>query len=236
MIYSITVTNPFITIIEIDEFLRPPISGNAIQQSAKFLDSKDRTQQSESQSQFIHTELLYSEPLQFKLVSSTINEMISFSSKKEVHPTKHRVYKASVNPIHTHSKKKNSFSKCKHNHIEVIIPVVIGEYEIDISMSNPVFFEHEIIGIKEVSNQVVLGDCSFIPIQFGKPLSNGTRMVSKAKIALKGDIIQKFTYSAKPNHDENASHQKQKHNHIIQKMDIRLIVLLSQMQKMKTFL
>ncbi|MEX3622963.1 BC_2427 family protein [Viridibacillus arvi] len=235
-IYSKENIIPFTIFVEIDDFLRPPISSNIIQQSALFLEGDNQTQQSESHSQFIHTELSYPDPIQYMLVRSTIDEIISFTSENEMQYAENRIYETIANPIHMHSQKKKSKSECTHNHIEVRVPVVVGEYEIEINMSNQVFFEQEVLGFKEISRNVELRNFKFIPDQFGKSLDNGTYTVSKGKIKLEGEIFQNFRYSANTNHNENASQQKQKNNRLHQRMALNLTVHLSQIQKFKATL
>lgn len=235
-IYSKENIIPFTIFVEIDDFLRLPISSNIIQQSALFLEGDNQTQQSESHSQFIHTELSYPDPMQYRLVRSTIDEIISFTSENEMQYAENRIYETIANPIHMHSQKKNSKPECTHNHIEVRVPVVVGEYEIEINMSNQVFFEQEVLGFKEISRNVELRNFKFIPVQSGKSLDNGTYMVSKGKIKLEGIIFQNFRYSANTNHNENASQQKQKNNRLHQRMALNLTVHLSQIQKIKATL
>lgn len=235
-IYSKENIIPFTIFVEIDDFLRLPISGNIIQQSALFLEGDNQTQQSESHSQFIHTELSYPDPMQYRLVHSTINEIISFTSENEMQYAENRIYETIANPIHIHSQKKKGKPECTHNHIEVRVPVVVGEYEIEINMSNQVFFEQEVLGFKEISRNVELRNFKFIPDQSGKSLGNGTYTVSKGKITLEGKVSQNFRYSANTNHNENASQQKQKNNRLHQRMALNLTVHLSQIQKIKATL
>lgn len=232
-IYSKENTIPFTIFVEIDDFLRLPISGNIIQQSALLLEGDNQTQQSESHSRFIHTELFYPDPMQYRLVRSTINEIISFSTENEMQHADNRIYETIANPIHIHSQKKKGKPECTHNYIEVRVPVVVGEYEIEINMSNQVFFEQEVLGFKEISSNVELRNFKFIPNQSGKSLGNGTCTVSKGKITLEGEIFQNFRYSAKTNNNENASQQKQKNNRLHQRMALNLTVHLSQIQKIK---
>jgi len=234
-VYLREVIIPFTIFAEIDDFLRLPISGNIIQQKALFLEGDDQTQQSESHSQFIHTELSYPEPIQFRLARSTINEIISFTTENEMQHAKNQIYETIAKPIHMPSQKKGK-PECTHNHIEVRVPVVVGEYEMEINMSNQVFFEQEVLDFKEISRNVELKNFEFIPVQYGKSLGNGTCTVSKGKIALKGEFLQKIKYSANTNHNENASQQKRKNNRLHQRMVLNLIVHLSQIQKIKATL
>lgn len=235
MIYSKRVKSPFTAIFEIDDFLRLPTSGNIIQHTVNFLDRVNQTHSSEDHSQFLHTELYDAEPLRFRLLHTTINEIVNISTDIEKH-TKLEVFKTVFKPIHTTSKKKRTQFESKNEGLEVTVPVVVGEYEFEITMSIPILFEHDILTLKEISKRVVLKHCDFIPIQFGRPLSNGTRTVSKAKVLLKGDIIQAFKYSAKPKQDNHLLPQKQKNCQLQQKVDINLSVLFSQIQKIKTIL
>ncbi|MFE6169057.1 BC_2427 family protein [Viridibacillus arvi] len=227
---------PFTIFVEIDDFLRLPISSNIIQQSALFLEDDNQTQQSESHSRFIHTELSYPDPIQYRLVRSTIDEIISFTSENEMQYAENRMYETIANPIHMHSQKKKGKPECTHDHIEVRVPVVVGEYEIEINMSNQVFFDQEVLGFKEISSNVELRNFKFIPVQSCKSLGNGTYTVSKGKITLEGIVSQNFRYSANSDHNENASQQKQKNNRLHQRMALNLTVHLSQIQKIKATL
>ncbi|MGE7921420.1 BC_2427 family protein [Viridibacillus sp. NPDC093762] len=233
-IYSKENIIPFTIFFEIDDFLRLPISGNIVQQSALLLEGVDQAQQSENHSQFIHTELSWPDPIQYRLVHSTINEIISFTTENEMQHAENRIYETIANPIHISSPKKKGKPECKHNHIEVRVSVVVGEYEIEINMSNQVFFEQEVLGFKEISRNVELRSFKFTPVQYCKSLGDGTCTVSKGKIALKGEILQKLRYSANTN--QNASQQKQKNIRLHQRMALKLTVHLSQIQKIKATL
>ncbi|ETT88295.1 MULTISPECIES: BC_2427 family protein [Viridibacillus] len=234
-IYSKENIIPFTIFVDINDFLRRPIGGDIIQQSALFLEGDDQTQQSESHSQFIHTELSYPEPVKYRLVRSKINEIISFTTENEMHHAEKRIYETVANSIHMPSQKKKGKPECTHNHIEVRVPVVVGEYEIEINMSNQVFFEQEVLGFKEISRNVELINFKFTPVQYGKSLGNGTCTICKGKVALEGEILQRFKYSANTNHNKNAA-QKQKKNRLHQRMVLNLIVHLSQIQKIKATL
>ena len=153
-----------------------------------------------------------------------------------MHHTENRIYETIANPIHMPSQKKKGKPECTHNHIEVRVPVVVGEYEIEINMSNQIFFEQEVLDFKEISRNVELRNFKFTPVQYGKSLGDGTCTVSKGKIALKGEIIQEFKYSDNVNRNKNASKQKRKNNGLHQRMALNLTVHLSQIQKIKATL
>ena len=46
-------------------------------------------------------------------------------------------------------------------------------------MEEKIAFDKGIEEVKEITNEVVLSDCRFVPIHRSQPLGNGTRTVSK---------------------------------------------------------
>ncbi|MDQ0213990.1 ribosomal protein L17 [Oikeobacillus pervagus] len=235
-VFTKTIIRPFSTFVEIGDFLHPPIFGDIIQQSAKFFMDHDRIQQPDIYSEFLHTETNYPDPLECKLVRSTMDEMISFTKDDELQPLKNnRIYKTIANTIHTPSKKKEGkLANCEYNCIAVRIPVVVGEYEIEFEMTDQVGFEQEVLSLKEILKHVSLNRCQFIPTKYTKPLSDGTCAATKGKLQLEGEIQQQITYSALPLQYKDSPQPKSSRLH--QQIALNLIVHLLQNQKIRTTL
>ena len=91
--------------------------------------------------------------------------------------------KSIIKPIHTSKKRgKSKHINDTNDYIKIRVPVVLGEYNIELCIEEEILFEEKVIRIKEVSNNIVLTNCHFIPTEFSKSLGDGTCAVSKGML------------------------------------------------------
>jgi hypothetical protein len=239
-ISSMTIKSPFSTFVEIDDFLHPPVFGSPIRHTAEFLDLNNR-QTPQLDTKLFHMTTYYPEQPHCYLVSSQIHEMIFFTDTVRTYGmnNKKNHYKSNVVPVHdslfTKTKETNNQSCTSHNFIKIRAPVVVGEYEIEICLEENVVFEEEIMKINEISKEVVLTNCKFIPTQFSPSLGNGTYTALKGNLFIEGYIQQNIEYTAVYNRNTD-SIQKDPVTHLhqlCQKIVLDLIIHLLQVQQVR---
>lgn len=232
-VYTITQKSPFSTFVEINDFLHAPICGENVQKSTfEFLDLQDDlTPQLETK--LFHTIIDYPEQPNYRLVRSNINQMI-FLMRTEKNDKKnkyHHPYKSGVVPLHNsqtiHKGETNSYSSDSFIHIRV--PVVLGEYKIEICMEEYIAFDKGIEGVKEITNEVVLSDCRFVPIHKSKILENGTCTVLKGNLFIEGYIQHNIEYTVSNKPNETDIHP----NQLCQNIVLELVIHMLQVQKIK---
>lgn len=232
-VYTTTQKSPFSTFIEITDFLHAPIYGENVQKSTfEFLDLQDNlTPQLETK--LFHTIMDYPEQLNYRLVRSNINQMISLmrTDKNDKKNKYHHPYKSEVVPLHnsqtSHKGETNTYSSDPFIHIRV--PVVLGEYKIEICMEEYIAFDKGIKEVKEITNEVVLSDCRFVPIHKSQTLENETCTVLKGNLFIEGYIQHNIEYTVSNKPVETDIHP----NQLCQNIVIELVIHLLQVQKIK---
>ncbi|WP_237565157.1 BC_2427 family protein [Parageobacillus thermoglucosidasius] len=235
-ICSMTIKSPFSTFVEIDDFLHPPIFGSTVQNSAEFLDLNNK-QTPQSSTKLFHTTTYYPEQPYGHLVCSKIHEMLFFTDTVHTYGLnqKNNHYESIVVPVHgspfAKIEETNNKSYASHDFIQIRAPVVVGEYKVEICLEDGVVFEEEITRVKEISKEVVLTTCKFVPTQFSPSLDNGICSALKGMLFIEGYIRQNIEYTAASNRNaeqkEPATHLRQLH----QKIVLDLIIHLLQVQQ-----
>ena len=200
-IYNKSIKSSFSTSVEIDDFLQAPLFGETSQNTFEYLDLST-TQSVESDTKFISTSTYYPEQPSCHLVSSAIHETIYLKNTPQTNQSEiHEKNSAKSYMIPIHPKPKMSDSKHASkidDFIKIRVPVVLGEYKIEICLEEEIFFEEEFIRIKEDSKNIVLTNCHFTPTQFSKSLGDGTCAASNGMLVIEGFIVQNIEYSAMP--------------------------------------
>jgi hypothetical protein len=239
-ICSMTIKSPFSTFVEIDNFLHPPVFGGTVQHTSEFLDLNNR-QIPQLDTKLFYTTTYYPEQPYCCLVSSKIHEIIFFTDTIHTYGTKNKKnhYKSIVVPIHdslfTKTKETNNRPCTSHDFIQIRVPVVVGEYEIEICLEEDVVFEEEIMKVNEISKEVVLTNCKFVPTQFSPSFDNGTCTALKGNLFIEGYIHQNIEYTAIYNRNEGST-QKEPVAHLRQlrqKIVLDLIIHLLQVQQVR---
>ncbi|MFJ7936758.1 BC_2427 family protein [Sporosarcina sp. NPDC096371] len=231
-IYCKTINIPFSTFIEIDDFLHAPLFGEISQNTFEFLDPSN-TQNFQLDTKFISSSSYYPEQPTCHLVSSAIHEIIYLTKTPHTNePKKHKnnSSKSIIIPIHPSVKTgESNHANCPTDFIKIKVPVVVGEYNIEICIEEEVLFEEEVISIKEISKNVLLTNCRFIPTQFSKPLGDGTCAASNGMLSIEGFIVQNIEYTAMPNKNKSSIQGTEVIN-LHEKIILELMVQLLQEQ------
>ena len=99
-------------------------------------------------------------------------------------------------PIHPSPKTgESNHANETDDFIKIRVPVIVGEYNIEICIEEEILFEEEVIRINEISKNVVLTNCHFTPTQLSKPLGDGTCTASNGVLSIEGLIVQNIEYS-----------------------------------------
>ena len=223
--------SPFSTYVEINDFLHAPIYGDNVQNTIfDFLDLNDNLSP-QLQAKLLQTISIYPEQPDCRLVSSSINQMISLmrtdTNKKngsEQHP-----FKSVVVPLHNSQAIKKGEINSSEPFIHIRVPVVLGEYKIEICMEEKIAFDKGIEEVKEITNEVVLSDCRFVPIHRSQSLGNGTRTVLKGNLFIEGYIQHNIEYRVSNTQNKSAIHP----NRLCQNIVLELIIQMLQVQKIK---
>ncbi|MEQ6855704.1 BC_2427 family protein [Lysinibacillus capsici] len=223
--------SPFSTYVEINDFLHTPIYGENVQNTIfDFLNLNDNLSP-QLQTKLLQTISIYPEQPDCRLVSSNINQMISLmrtdTNKKngsEQHP-----FKSVVVPLHNSQAIKKGEINSSEPFIHIRVPVVLGEYKIEICMEEKIAFDKGIEEVKEITNEVVLSDCRFVPIHRSQSLGNGTRTVLKGNLFIEGYIQHNIEYRVSNTQNKSAIHP----NRLCQNIVLELIIQMLQVQKIK---
>lgn len=238
-VYCKTKKSPFSTHVEIDDFLHAPICGEVVKNTFDFLDPNNHlTPQFETK--LFSTTADYPEQPDCRLVHSKINQ-ITFLMKTDTYDKnnqKSNPSKSVVVPLHnTQSTKKGETEYLSYtgDFMHIRAPVVVGEYKIEICLEEKIVFEKGIEGVKDISNEVVLTNCRFVPNQFSQSLGNGTCSTLRGNLFIEGYIHQSIEYTA--SHIGNAVSAQNESlihsNQMCQNIVLEIIIHLLQAQKIR---
>ncbi|MED1115541.1 BC_2427 family protein [Bacillus paramycoides] len=234
-----TKKSSFSTHVKIDDFFHAPIYSNSVQNTFEFIDLNNK-QSPQFDTKLFNTITYYPEQLDCRLVSSEIHEIIFLTDTHNYGMNnKDEYYKSVVVPLHDSRFMKtgeiNNNSYTSYDCIHIRVPVVIGEYKIEICLEENIVFEEKVIRVKEISKEVVLTNCKFIPSQFSQSLGNGICTVLKGNLFIEGYIHQNIEYTAFNNGNGDSIQKKSvTHlNQICQKIVLDLIINLLQVQQVR---
>ncbi|WP_025150429.1 BC_2427 family protein [Bacillus sp. H1a] len=234
-----TKKSSFSTHVKIDDFFHAPICSNSVQNTFEFIDLNNK-QSPQFDTKLFNTITYYPEQLDCRLVSSEIHEIIFLTDTHTYGMNnKDEYYKSVVFPLHDSRFMKtgeiNNNSYTSYDCIHIRVPVVIGEYKIEICLEENIVFEEKVIRVKEISKEVVLTNCKFIPSQFSQSLGNGICTVLKGNLFIEGYIHQNIEYTAFNNGNGDSIQKKSvTHlNQICQKIVLDLIINLLQVQQVR---
>ncbi len=231
-IYCKTIKSPFSTVVEIDDFLHAPLFGEVSQNTFEFLEPSHK-QSFQLDTKFISTSTYYPHKPSCHLVSTSIHEIIYLTNTPHTNGTKKNKSnscKSIMIPIHPSPKiVESNYENDTHDFIKIRVPVVVGEYNIEICIEEEILFEEEAIRIREVSKNVVLTNCHFTPTQLSKPLGDGTCVASNGVLSIEGLIVQSIEYSTIPDRNKGSIQKKEVIN-LHEKITLELGVQLLQEQ------
>ncbi|MEY9972493.1 hypothetical protein ABH966_002868 [Lysinibacillus sp. RC46] len=239
-VYSKTQKSPFSTHVEIDDFLHAPICGEIVKNTFDFLDP-DNHLTPQFETKLFSTTTDYPEQPDCRLVHSKINQIV-FLTKTDTYDKnnlKGNQAKSVVVSLHN----TQSINKGETNHhsygsddfMHIRAPVVVGEYKIEIGLEENIVFEKGIVEVKDISNEVVLTNCRFVPTQFSQSLGNGTCSALRGNLFIEGYIHQSIEYTA--SHTGNAVPAQNgsliHSNQMCQNIVLEIIIHLLQAQKIR---
>lgn len=237
---SITQKSSFSTYVEINDFLHAPICGENIQNTFEFLDLNNKLIP-QFETKLFHTITDYPEQPDCRLARSKINKIV-FLMKTDSHPKnnqKNTLLKSVVAPLHnSQSINKggvNNHSYSTEDFMHIRVPVVVGEYKIEICLEEFMLFEKGIVEVKDISSEVVLTNCRFVPNRFSKSLGNGTCTALKGNLFIEGYIHQNIEYISSHTGDEIPVQNKEfiHSNQLCQNIVLDLIIHMFQVQKIQ---
>ena len=236
---SMTIKIPISTFAEIDNFLHLPNFGSTIQNTFKFLDPNNK-QIPKLDTKLIDTITYYHEQPYCLLIGFKSHEIIFFTDHDHVYRTntkkKNDYYQSTVFPIHDSRSMKTREIKnpCpSHESLNIRVPVVLGEYNIEICLEKDVLFEEKIYKVKEISKDVVLTNCKFVPASFSHSTADETSKALNGKLFIEGYIYQNIEYFAVHNENEKTIPKELKTllHPLHQKIVVDIMVQLLQVQK-----
>jgi len=239
-ICSMTIDIPFSIIAKINDFHHLPIFGTKIQSTFDFLDANNN-RSPQLNTKLFNTKSFYFEHPYCHLVSSTISESIFLTKNVPVSNKNHNnnSFSANVYSLNESLSMKNDETNNRlntsHDFIYVKVPVIVGEYEIEICLEEEVQFNEEILRIKELSKEIILTDCKFVPSQFSESIDSGICNALKGNLFLEGYMHQTIEYTAGYNINVTSNQKKSLNNSPILCQDIvaSLVIQLLQVQRIR---
>lgn len=237
---SITQKSSFSTYVEINDFLHAPICGENVQNTFEFLDLNNKLIP-QFETKLFHTITDYPEQPDCRLARSKINKIV-FLMKTDIPPKnnqKNNLLKSVVVPLHnSQSINKggvNNHSYSTEDFMHIRVPVVVGEYKIEICLEEFIIFEKGIVKVKDISSEVVLTNCRFVPNRFSKSLGNGTCTALNGNLFIEGYIHQNIEYISSHTGDEIPVQNKEfiYSNQLCQNIVLDLIIHMFQVQKIQ---
>ncbi|GGA26025.1 BC_2427 family protein [Psychrobacillus lasiicapitis] len=231
-------TIPFSTFVEIDNFLHPPLFGSTDQKTFTFIDPSDN-KPPQLDTKLVDTVTYLHEQPYCHLIGFKSHELIFTTSQKSVEResnNKQKAYhRAVVVSIHNSiSMKEGETDKTYPNHKYVYtrVPVIVGEYNVEVCLDEDVLFKEKVYKVKEISKVVELINCKFVPTKYSPSSTGKNRIALKGKLFMEGNIHQSIQYLPRIKVEENSvSLKEEQFSHSIhQNIVIELIIQLLQVQ------
>ncbi|WP_249872140.1 BC_2427 family protein [Oceanobacillus saliphilus] len=186
---------PFSTYIKIDDFLQKPIFFHTAESSLNF---KDQTGMSpDFETYQLNTSTYYHEQPYGRLVFSNVHSMMNLNKESSKVSKKNNNFQQEI----TRPSKQNSNSLEGHDifsstfpFAKFLIPVVLGEYDIEIVLEENTLMDKGIIRILDVSTEVVLTNCKFLPSNFKHSSDQAKRTASNGILFVEGFIQESMEY------------------------------------------
>ncbi|OJD58271.1 BC_2427 family protein [Bacillus sp. NH11B] len=202
---SIEVKTPFSIISDVTSFIKFPNINVKNQEVFVFRNQKDKRNR-ELDTKLLTTVQHYHGEVNCNLVSSNLYEkrvLLELSNQKIKGNTEENWGgTSSWIPIHGIILEKEDEVDV-NNYITAKLPIEIGRYKGEISLQEKVIFKEKIIGIKEVSQEVILTKKEFLLPNIIKK-GNNPSIIEKGSLLIEGYIFQciKFTSEQSTSHDK----------------------------------
>ena len=224
-------TIPFSSYIHIDSFLNNPIYGNKTKQNVQLFDKKKDDQQ-----QFTTTTYYQDQPF-CKLVRSEIRLMTDLNKKGKKQNQLIETLPNTFTPIHTGQSVStesviNLILGDTQIYPKALLPIVLGEYQTEIIIHTTIPFKKGISNIVDVTKEVVLTNCKFLPTDYSLDSNKMKRHVSKGTLFIEGFIDESIEFIPALNLDQKPPREWIKNicYQIDQVLIIELQLLLLQQQ------
>ncbi|WP_087972262.1 BC_2427 family protein [Oceanobacillus rekensis] len=185
---------PFSTHIKIDDFLQQPIFVHTAERSFNF---KDQTGMSpDFETYQLNTSSYYHEEPYGRLVFSNVHAMMNLNKESSRVSKKNNDFQQEImKPI-----KQNTNSLDGHDILNTfpiakfLIPVILGEYDIEIVLEKNTLMDKGIIKILDVSTEVVVTNCKFLPSNFIHSSDHMKQTASNGILFVEGFIQESIEY------------------------------------------
>lgn len=230
-----TIKSLFSTYAEIDNFLHLPIFGDSVQNTFTFLDPLNKLSP-QLDTKLISTIISYCDQPFCQLISSEIHESLYLTDAPLIIDEKkneNKISESVLMPVHSSPTKGGEMQKHLPGELMAIkVPVIAGEYRIEICLEEEVIFNEEVKRIKEITKKIVLTKCDFIPTQLTKAVDVGTCKALKGMISIEGYLVQNIEYVATGNNNANFKESRAR-SLLQQKISLGLLFRLLQEQKIQ---
>ncbi|MBZ5753383.1 BC_2427 family protein [Metabacillus rhizolycopersici] len=229
---------PFSTYIKIDDFLQQPIFGHTAQHLLNF---KDQTGLNpDLKTHQLNTTTYYHEQPYGRLVFSNVHAMMNLSNESSKVPKKNnncqqkitKPFKQNSNSQEMDDIFSNTFPFANFH-----VPVVLGEYDIGILLEENTLIDKGIVKILEVSKEVVLTNCKFLPSSFTHSSDQAKRTASNGILFVEGFIQESMEYLPAINREKMSPREwlKNIYYQVDQKIMVDLKIQLLQLVQIENF-
>ncbi|NME05806.1 hypothetical protein [Psychrobacillus sp. BL-248-WT-3] len=226
-----TIYIPFSTYVDIEDFMNPALYGSAKQEGYNFLPTNnDHFPLLDTvffDSMYFFQEELYCHLLGYKVHEILFSAHNNDSQKLSV--AENNLYKSQVKVRHNSGQKENKLPLAVH----IKVPVIIGEYDVEISLKRALDLEERVVNIKELSKDIQLASCKFIPSSFEQSNEEGVQQATRGKLLIEGTIIQRIEYTVLSESEEKLRKKDlpSESPKVQQNAVIELVLQLLQVQK-----
>ncbi|MGG0456430.1 BC_2427 family protein, partial [Bacillus mycoides] len=225
---SIVVKTPFSIISDVTSFIKFPNINVKKQEAFVFRNEKDARGR-ELDAKLLTTVQHYHGEVNCNLVSSNLHEkrvLLEFSNQKvKGNMEENWVGTSSWIPIHGIILEKEDEADI-NNYITGKLPIEIGRYKGEISLREKVVFKEKVIGIKEVSQEIILTKKEFLLPKIIKKGHNPS-IIEKGSLLVEGYIFQCIEFIS----EQSTSHDKL--YQLMQNIVLELTIQLLQEQEVR---
>ncbi|OJE48036.1 hypothetical protein BAQ48_18660 [Bacillus luti] len=223
---SIVVKTPFSIISDVTSFIKFPNINVKTQEAFVFRNEQDVGGR-ELDAKLLTTVQHYHEGVNCNLISSNLYEkrvLLEIPNQKvKGNMEGNWVDASSWIPIHGIILEKEDEADV-NNYITAKLPIEIGRYKGEVSLQEKVEFKEKVIGIKEVSQEIILTKKEFLLPKIIKEGNNSSK-IEKGSLLVEGYIFQRIEFISERSISHDNAYQ------LIQNIVLKLTVQLLQEQE-----
>lgn len=224
---SIEVKTPFSIISDVTSFIKFPNINVKSQEAFVFRNEKDARGR-ELDSRLLNTMQHYHGEINCNLVSSNLYEkrvLLELSNQK-VKGNMEESWVGASSWIPIHGIILENEIEADVNYINARLPIEIGKYKGEVSLIEKVVFKEKVIGIKEISQEIILTNKEFLlPKVIRKGHTPST--IEKGSLRVEGYILQYIEFIS----EQSKSHDKP--YQLMQNITVELTIQLLQEQEVR---